>query len=62
MERPWTDAGQESLSRLPIDPTPMSQDEALEIVKAIALKYAIEQRPPTQLADWVAGCTDDFDG
>jgi hypothetical protein len=39
----------------------MSQEEALSIVKAVAVKYATDQPVAGQLEDWVAGCTDDFD-
>ncbi len=38
----------------------MSQAEALEFVRAVAVKYAPDQRPTAQLDDWVAGCTDEF--
>ena len=60
MERPWRNAEPEPLDSLEFDLSPMSQDEALEIVKAVAVKYATDQRLSTQLDDWVAGCTEDF--
>jgi hypothetical protein len=61
MEQPWTKAESESSLGLEIDAPPMSQEEALSIIKAVAAKYAADQRLATQLDDWVAGCTDDFD-
>jgi hypothetical protein len=38
----------------------MSQEEALEIVKKVAVNYMTEERLTVRLDDWVAGCTDEF--
>jgi hypothetical protein len=61
MERLWTNAEREPLRGLEPGALPMSQEEALSIVKAVAVKYATDQPVAGQLEDWVAGCTDDFD-
>src|SRR6476469_8666400 len=43
MERPWTNAEREPLRGLEPGALPMSQEEALSIVKAVAVKYATDQ-------------------
>ena len=60
MEQPWTYGERETRNSSAQAARPMSQDEALEIVKKVAINYMTEERLAVQLDDWVAGCTDEF--
>jgi len=60
MEQPWT-YGERETRNSPAQATqPMSQEEALEIVRKVAVQYMTEERLTVQFDDWIAGCTDEF--
>jgi hypothetical protein len=61
MDRPWINEEHEPARVLKPDALPMSQEEALRIIRAVAVTYATDRAVAGQLEDRVAGWTDDFD-
>lgn len=60
MDQPWITDDRGIFTGPDQHAQPMSQEEALNILKSVAAKYAPAQPVTPQLDDWVAGCTEDF--